>query len=139
LGGTIFDQQGIDTADFVARIQPDRYQIAPRDDPAGAEFPLYALGLFCSFVAPFDLEQDVQARWDEDLALGGVRLDLPNVDRYLLGRLGRTPDAFSWHMVLERSRQGDFIHRRQTCAPQPPGTSARRGWWEEALRALRKR
>lgn len=88
------EMQGIDPADFGSRIQPDKFRVPPGDDVAGADFRSYAFGIFLSFVAPFDLEEYVQDRWDDDSPAGCVSVHMPHAHRYQLGA-----DSLSWQTV----------------------------------------
>jgi hypothetical protein len=92
------DMQGIDPHAFVAAIQPGEFKLAAGDDPAGEDFRFYAYGIFCQFIAPFDLEAHLLDVMDNEEPLECVRLDIPNAHWYQLGGTG--PEAIYWNKLL---------------------------------------
>jgi hypothetical protein len=124
VGGGDLDMQGIDPATFVVRIRPGEYEIAPGDDPAGEDFPYHAPGIFCHFIAPFDLDAFFWETWESDAPpVECVRLDVPtrwNAGQYYLGGIANAA-GISWQTVLERTRR-DLTH-----APSVPAAHVRGG------------
>jgi hypothetical protein len=108
------EMQGIDSADFASRIQPDKFRAPPREDVTGANFRYHAYAIFCSCVAPFDLEEFVQDRWNDASPGGGISVCIPHAHRY---QLGARTDSFSWQAHLE-----PIAHR--------PSSSVSAPWWQ---------
>ncbi len=100
------EMHGINPAEFVACIRPDEFKIAAGDDPAGADFQFYAPGIFCRFIAPFDIDEFFWSSLDVGSSpLECVRLDLPTpAHRYQLGGISGGSNGLSWHTVLARTR-----------------------------------
>jgi hypothetical protein len=103
--GDYLDMHGIDPAEFAAAIQAGDFAVLAGDDPTGRDFTYYAPGIFCRFLAPFDLDDFF---WES----GGsgqppveyVRLELPCADcsSYRLGGEATTA-GLSWDTLLQRA------------------------------------
>ena len=94
------EMHGIDRADFASRIQPGKFRVAPGDDVAGTDFLYYAFGIFCAFVAPFDIEEYVQERWGDESA-AYIDVHIPQAHEY---QLGARADSLSWQSLIEPKR-----------------------------------
>jgi hypothetical protein len=105
--GDYLDLQGINQAEFAARIQAGDFKVSAGDDPAGRDFRYYAPGIFCRFVAPFDLDDFFWESTGSGQPVEYVRLELPCADcaHYRLGG-ELSLSAFSWDALLHRAGRG---------------------------------